>query len=98
MSEVDIIMPNYNKSKFVGEAVDSVLSQTFEDWQLYIIDDFSTDESISILEKYESDKRINFIKLKRNKGPSFCRNFGIRISKSRLIAFIDSDDYWTKIN
>ena len=91
---VDIILPNYNKAEYLKEAVDSVINQTYKKWILYIIDDCSTDQSSEILNKYEKNDKINLIKLNKNKGPSFCRNFGIRISKSNYISFLDSDDYW----
>jgi len=95
ISLVDIILPNYNKAKFLEETVDSIVNQSFRNFKLYIIDDFSNDNSISIIKKY-SDPRIILIPLKKNKGVSFCRNLGIRISESKYISFIDSDDYWDK--
>lgn len=94
-SLVDIILPNYNKAKYLEETIDSVLNQSLKDFKLYIIDDFSNDNSINIIKKY-SDSRIILIPLKKNKGVSFCRNLGIKISESKYISFIDSDDYWGK--
>ena len=93
---IDIILPNFNKAEYLQEAIDSVVNQTFQDWKLYIIDDCSTDNSHEVLNSYKQIKKISIIKLKKNKGPSFCRNLGLRISKSNLISFIDSDDYWEK--
>ncbi len=95
-TEVDVIVPNFNKGKFLEECIESVLEQDFDSWKLYIIDDNSTDNSLKILKKYESNSKINIIKLKKNKGPSFCRNLGIRLSKSSYISFLDSDDLWSK--
>lgn len=92
---VDVILPNYNKSQFVEEAINSVTKQTYKNWRLYIIDDNSTDSSIKKIDKFSNMKNIKIIKLKKNKGPSFCRNYSIRISKSKYIAFIDSDDVWS---
>ena len=92
---VDIILPNYNKGKFLKETIDSIIYQSFKNFKLYIIDDFSNDDSLSIIKKY-SDSRIILIQLKKNKGVSFCRNLGIRLSNSKYISFIDSDDYWEK--
>ena len=91
---VDIVMPNYNKGKFIEEAINSVISQTYKNWKLYIIDDHSSDNSIEIIKKFSNLKNVNVIKLKKNKGPSFCRNYAMRISKSKCISFIDSDDGW----
>ncbi len=93
---VDIILPNYNKGNYLEEAINSVLKQTYTNWFLYIIDDCSSDNSIKVLEKFVDHKNIKIIKLKKNKGPSFCRNYGIRISSSEYISFLDSDDYWTQ--
>ena len=93
---VDVILPNYNKEKFLKEAIDSVLSQTYKNWHLYIIDDFSKDNSGKIIDQLANYKNISIIKLNKNKGPSFCRNYAIRISKSKYISFLDSDDSWTK--
>lgn len=93
---VDIIIPNYNKEEFLEEAINSVLNQTFNNWKLYIIDDASTDKSKLIIDKFKHNNKIIIKKLNKNKGPSFCRNLGIRISNSNFIAFLDSDDYWTK--
>jgi len=92
---VDIILPNYNKVDFLEEAINSVIFQTYKDWHLYIIDDNSTDNSEKIIDKFAHLKNITVIKLKKNKGPSFCRNYGMRISKSKYISFIDADDSWT---
>tara|TARA_B110000438_G_scaffold270954_1_gene288469 strand:- start:3227 stop:4015 length:789 start_codon:yes stop_codon:yes gene_type:complete len=91
---VDIILPNYNKEKYLEEAINSVINQTYKNWQLYIIDDNSKDKSIQILEKFSHLEKIKIIKLNKNKGPSFCRNYGMRISDGKYISFIDSDDIW----
>ena len=93
-SIVDIILPNYNKFSFLEEAILSVINQTFKNWHLYIIDDHSTDNSCSIIEKYSGLKNITQIRLNKNMGPSFCRNYGMRISQSKYISFMDSDDSW----
>jgi len=93
---VDIIIPNFNKGNFLDECINSVLKQSYENWKLYIVDDCSNDNSAEILNKYANKNKINIVILKKNKGPSFCRNLGIRISKAEYIAFLDSDDYWSK--
>ena len=93
---VDVILPNYNKGKYLEEAINSVLNQTYKSWKLYIIDDHSNDNSNEVLEKFKKFDNIFILKLEKNKGPSFCRNLGIRVSSSKFIAFLDSDDYWHK--
>ena len=95
-SIVDIIVPNYNKGKYLEECINSILDQTFINWTLYLIDDCSNDNSKIILDKYKNKKQINIIELKKNKGPSFCRNLGMRLSNSKYLSFLDSDDIWTK--
>jgi len=91
---VDVILPNYNKTEFLDEAINSVITQTYKNWHLYIIDDNSSDNSEKIIDKFSNLKNVTIIKLQKNKGPSFCRNYAMRISKSKYISFIDSDDSW----
>lgn len=91
---VDVIMPTYNGMPYLEQAVKSVLAQTHQDLKLYVIDDGSNDKRAS--EKYIKslkDPRITFLK-KDNGGPSSARNFGVSLSKSPFVAFIDSDDLW----
>ena len=85
---VDVVLPNFNKAKFIEEAINSVLSQTFKNWYLYIIDDNSSDNSEEIIDKFSNLKNITIIKLQKNKGPSFCRNYALRISQSKYIQSI----------
>ena len=92
---VDVILPNYNKAKFLDEAIKSVIAQTYKNWNLYIIDDFSSDSSLEIIKNYSNLNNVKIIKLNKNKGPAFCRNYAMRVSKSKYISFIDSDDIWT---
>ncbi len=94
--KIDIIMPNYNKDRFLDEAVESVISQTYKYWRLHIIDDCSSDNSRKILKRYQKNKKIKIYLLNKNKGPAFCRNLGLKKSKARYIAFLDSDDFWKK--
>ena len=91
---VDVILPNYNKFHFIEEAINSVFNQTFKSWHMYIIDDHSTDDSWLIIKKFSNLNNITHIRLKKNMGPSFCRNYAMRISSSKYISFIDSDDTW----
>ncbi len=95
-NKIDIIMPNFNKGKFIYKSIQSVVNQTYKNWNLYIIDDNSKDNSRQIIKKFKGKKKIKIIFLKKKKGPSFCRNLILKKSKSKFIAFLDSDDYWTK--
>ena len=93
---VDVIMPNYNKGEFLEESIDSVLAQEYKNWNLFVIDNSSNDNSKEILNKFQVEKsNINIIYLSKNKGAAFSRNLGIRLSKAEYISFIDSDDYWS---
>ena len=91
---VSIIIPVYNRASFVPKAVESVLMQTFKSFELIIVDDNSDDETYFSILPYLKDRRISYHYLKKNRGVSFSRNFGIKIAKGKLIAFLDSDDYW----
>jgi len=94
---VSIITPVYNCDEFLEECIQSVLNQTFHDWELILIDDFSSDSSKGIINKYVAlDSRIKAYYFNENVGAGTARNKGIEISKGRFIAFLDSDDYWQK--
>lgn len=94
-SLVSIITPSYNSEKFIAKAIESVLAQTYQNWEMIIVDDKSQDNSIEIIETYiEKDRRIRLIKLKKNTGVAFARNQAIQESKGSYIAFLDSDDLW----
>ena len=94
--KVEIILPNYNSAPYLEETINSIINQTFENWNLTIVDGYSNEETQKILRKYIDHKKINIIFLKKNKKAGFSRNLGIRKSKSDYIAFIDSDDLWEK--
>ena len=92
---VSIIMPMYNAEKYIKESIKSVLNQTYEIWELLIIDDVSTDNSLEIVEEYvERDSRIKLFRLDENSGPAVARNVGIKNSIGDFISFLDSDDLW----
>lgn len=93
--EISIVMPAYNAEKTVGSAIDSVIRQTFQDWELLVINDRSADNTKQrILESAKSDKRIRYVENDRNLGVSETRNQGVSLAKGRWIAFLDSDDAW----
>ena len=94
--KVSIILPNYNSSKTIKETINSVLNQTYKNWELIIVDDNSDKKTKSILSKLKKFKKIKIFYLNKNKGAAYCRNLAIKKSKSYYIAYIDSDDLWKK--
>ncbi|RXJ95888.1 glycosyl transferase [Arcobacter sp. AHV-9/2010] len=92
---VSIITPSYNSSKFISKTIESVLSQTYKNWEMIIVDDVSSDNSNEIIESYiQKDSRIKLIKLEQNGGAAIARNRAIEEAKGRYIAFLDADDIW----
>lgn len=95
---VSIIMPAYNAEKYIKESIESVLAQTYKNWELIIIDDCSKDGTIDVIRQYQMlDNRIRVISLERNAGVANARNVGMELAQGRYIAFLDSDDLWLDI-
>lgn len=93
---ISIVMPNYNGHRFVEQAIDSVLSQTYQNFELLIVDDCSKDDSLQLIKrKAQSDSRIRVIALENNAGVANARNVGICEAKGKYIALLDNDDLWT---
>lgn len=92
MPEVSIIIPAYNSAAFIGEALQSVLNQDFNDYEVIVVDDGSTDETAEVVAKF-SDHRILYI-YQSNEGSASARNHGLRLARGDLIAFLDADDIW----
>ena len=90
---VSIILPTFNRSFCLGRAIESVIGQTFVNWELIIVDNHSTDNSIAIIESFD-DERINYFKFSNNGIVAASRNYGIKKVKGRYLAFVDSDDWW----
>ena len=90
---VSIIMPSWNTSKWIGESIKSVISQTYQNWELIIVDDCSTDNTDEIVAAFK-DSRIRYIKNEKNSGAAITRNRALREAKGEWIAFLDSDDIW----
>ena len=89
-----VLMPVYNSQKFLRRAVDSVLNQSFQDFELIIVDDCSTDGSADILQEYQQqDRRVVIAKTKANLGVANARNEGMKLVQGRFLTFVDSDDY-----
>src|SRR6056297_1310805 len=94
-SLISIILPMYNAKKFIDMSIKSVIDQTYNNWELIIIDDFSNDGSSEIARKYSFVyNNIKYFKHIRNKGVAAARNTGIKKARVTYIAFLDSDDFW----
>jgi glycosyltransferase involved in cell wall biosynthesis len=92
MPEISIIIPLYNKGRYISRALDSVFAQTYHDYEIIVVDDGSTDNGVEIVRHY-SDSRLRLI-LQSNAGPGAARNRGIGESRARFLAFLDADDEW----
>ena len=90
---VSIIMPSYNTAAYIKESIQSVLNQTYTNWELIIVDDCSTDSTDEVLETIK-DSRIRYFKNDKNSGAAVSRNKALREAKGQWIAFLDSDDLW----
>lgn len=92
---VSIITPCFNAEDFIAETIVSVQNQTFTNWEWFIMDDFSTDNAVSIIAEFaQKDTRIKLLPLKKNSGPAIARNMGIALAKGNYMTFIDADDVW----
>lgn len=92
---VSIIVPVYNSEKFIKDTIKTVKQQTYQNWELILVNDCSTDNSESIINKQiEEDNRIKLISLKKNSGAAIARNTGIEKARGKYIAFLDADDLW----
>lgn len=93
--EVSIIMPAYNAEKYIEEAIRSVMTQTYKEWELIVINDCSADNTEQVVLKIAAeDERIRYLKNNVNLGVSESRNKGIKCSRNDWVAFLDSDDFW----
>lgn len=95
MSIVSIITPCHNSAQFISEAIESVLKQSFSEWEMIVVDDCSSDNSVELIRFYiKQDSRIKLIELAENSGAAVARNSAIDASLGPYIAFLDSDDLW----
>ncbi|BDF95559.1 glycosyltransferase family 2 protein [Pseudoalteromonas sp. KAN5] len=92
---VSIIMPAYNVAGFIAESIESVIKQKMQSWELIIVDDCSTDQTVSVIRNFLVDKRIKLIQNNSNLGGAGSRNVAIEHAQGRYVAFLDSDDLWT---
>ena len=91
---VSVIIPTYNRAHLIGKAINSVLSQTYQDFEIIVVDDGSTDNTREIIRSFK-EKRVKYIKkYKKNRGISVARNIGIKVARGKYIALLDSDDEW----
>jgi glycosyltransferase involved in cell wall biosynthesis len=90
---ISVILPTFNRAHRISNAIESILHQTFTNWELIIIDDASTDNTEEVIQPFLSDSRIRYIKNKSNQERCFSRNIGIQAATGEYICFLDSDDY-----
>ena len=91
---VSIVMPCFNSELTIKQAINSVIKQDYINWELIIVDDFSTDNSVSIIKSYLNDRRIKLIRSENNAGVAEARNKALRESIGEFICFLDADDFW----
>ncbi|MGL4999874.1 MAG: CpsB/CapC family capsule biosynthesis tyrosine phosphatase [Cetobacterium sp.] len=95
-SLISVVTPMYNDEKYIGETIESVQNQSYTDWEMIIIDDGSSDNSVNVIKKYVvKDSRIKLIEHESNKGVANARNTGLQVAKGKYVAFLDSNDTWT---
>lgn len=90
---VSIIMPSYNTAAYIKRSIESVIAQTYTDWELIIVDDCSADNTDEVVAQLR-DERIRYLKNEKNSGAALSRNRALREARGRWIAFLDSDDVW----
>ena len=90
---VSIIMPAYNTEQYITDTINSILEQTYSNWELIIVDDCSTDNTAQIIKTFD-DNRIRYIKSDTHKGAGACRNRALKEAEGKWVAFLDSDDLW----
>lgn len=91
---VSIIMPSWNTAEYIEESIKSVINQSYENWELIIVDDCSTDNTDDVIKRFLGDTRIKYLKNEKNCGAALTRNKAIREARGEWIAFLDSDDLW----
>ena len=91
---VSIIMPSYNTGEYIAESIESVLRQTYQNWELIIVDDCSNDNTDDVVNPFLKDARILYMKNKKNSGAAVSRNRALQAARGKWVAFLDSDDLW----
>lgn len=95
MSLVSVNIITHNRAQYIGEAINSVLKQDFTDFELIIVDDASTDNTVEVIKPFLSDKRVSYFLLPKQKNIAAVRNFALSKSQGKYIAVLDSDDIWS---
>ncbi|MCK8083867.1 glycosyltransferase family A protein [Vibrio sp. 1CM24A] len=90
---ISVVIPTHNRSIMLDRAINSVLTQTYENLEVIVVDDASTDDTENLVSSYQ-DSRVSYIKIKNSKGANFARNTGVRSSNGEYVAFLDDDDIW----
>lgn len=90
---VSIVMPSYNTANYISDSIRSIQAQTYKNWELIIVDDCSTDNSMDVIRSF-NEPRIRILQNERNSGTAISRNYALRLAKGKWIAFLDSDDIW----
>lgn len=91
---VSVIIPIFNSEKYISDTIISVQNQTYQNWEMLLVDDGSTDETQTIITSFLTDKRIQFYPLEKNSGTGVARNFGVAKAAGKYISFLDADDLW----
>lgn len=92
---VSILIPTYNTEKFIKATLQSVQNQTFSNWEMILVDDASTDQTVAIIEEFaQNDNRIKLFRLEKNSGNGFARNIALEKASGKYIAYLDADDLW----
>jgi teichuronic acid biosynthesis glycosyltransferase TuaG len=93
---ISIITPTYNSGRFIAETIESVRNQTYQNWEMIIVDDCSTDETKKVVEEYiQQDNRIKYYLLEQNSGAAVARTKAMELASGAYMAFLDSDDLWS---
>ena len=95
---ISIVVPVYNAEKFIIETLESIRFQSYENWELILVDDASNDDSVNVIKRYFADnivlQRVLVLENETNRGPAFCRNRGIKEARGTYLTYLDADDYW----
>jgi len=93
---VTVVIPTYNRAKFIAKGIESILKQTITNWKLLIVDDGSNDKTKKVVERYLSDPRIRYVKLKKNKGVCYALNHALSLVDTKYFSQLDADDWYEK--